>query len=75
MLGALLGARPSGHELAVARQNLGLQGKSLEARADRRTLVAAEGAFAASDGQVSAVQVNLFLALGGGWTSDVSIAD
>lgn len=33
----------------------------------QRTLAGAEAALAASDGQVAADQVNLFLALGGGW--------
>jgi NodT family efflux transporter outer membrane factor (OMF) lipoprotein len=41
----------------------------------QRTLAGAEGALAASDGQVAADQVNLFLALGGGWASGEAVAD
>ena len=40
----------------------------------QRTLAGAEGALAASDGQVAADQVNLFLALGGGWASNAASA-
>lgn len=74
---ALRAARDEAAKAEAQAQTLYRGGRSpyLASLDAQRTLAGAEGALAASDGQVAADQVNLFLALGGGWASDVSIAD
>jgi NodT family efflux transporter outer membrane factor (OMF) lipoprotein len=69
--------RAARDEAAVAErqaQTLYRAGRSpyLEGLDAQRTLVAAAAALAASDSQVAADQVNLFLALGGGWAGEAA---
>lgn len=66
---ALKAARDSAAKAQMQAQTLYRAGRSpyLAGLDAQRTLAGAEAALAASDGQVAADQVNLFLALGGGW--------
>lgn len=66
---ALKAARDQARLAESQAQTLFRAGKSpyLAGLDAQRTLAAAESALAASDSQVAADQVNLFLALGGGW--------
>jgi multidrug efflux system outer membrane protein len=69
---ALRAARDEAFKAEAQAQILYRGGRSpyLASLDAQRTLAGAEGALAASDGQVAADQVNLFLALGGGWEAD-----
>jgi outer membrane protein, multidrug efflux system len=66
---ALKAARDQAQLAEAQAQTLYSAGKSpyLAGLDAQRTLASAEAALAASDSQVAADQVNLFLALGGGW--------
>jgi len=69
---ALKAARDSAAKAEGQAQTLYRAGRSpyLAGLDAQRTLAGAEAALAASDSQVAADQVNLFLALGGGWEAD-----
>ena len=73
---ALRAARDEAAKAEAQAQRLYRGGRSpyLASLDAQRTLAGAEGALAASDGQIAADQVNLFLALGGGWTSGAPAA-
>jgi multidrug efflux system outer membrane protein len=69
---ALKAARDQAAKAESQAQTLYRAGRSpyLAGLDAQRTLAGAEAALAASDSQVAADQVNLFLALGGGWEAD-----
>jgi multidrug efflux system outer membrane protein len=73
---ALRAARDEAAKAEAQAQTLYRGGRSpyLASLDAQRTLAGAEGALAASDGQVAADQVNLFLALGGGWEGEAKAA-
>ncbi|MCW3481899.1 efflux transporter outer membrane subunit [Neisseriaceae bacterium JH1-16] len=73
---ALRAARDSAREVAQQNRRLYQAGRSpyLSSLDADRTLASNEAALAASDGQLANDQVNLFLALGGGWENAPAIA-